>query len=83
MESKDVPLKFIQDQSLVTFAMKLKQLELVPILAGESKQKQHTLWIQNKVAMARVSSKTLVPHEDVMKKSNALIAENAKKHAVS
>jgi hypothetical protein len=32
--------------------------------------------------MTRASSQPLVPHEDVMKKAQALIAEKAKKHAV-
>jgi len=44
--------------------------------------KQHALWIQHKVAKARASPQPLVPHEHVMKKAHALIAEKAKKHAV-
>ena len=62
--------------------MNQKQLKHVPILNEASKEKQHTLCIQNKVAMARASLQPLVPHEDVMKKANALIAEKAKKHAL-
>lgn len=62
--------------------MNQKQLKQVPILDEASEEKPHTLWIQNKVAMARASSQPLVPHEDVMKKANALIAEKANKHAV-
>jgi|LauGreSuBDMM15SN_2_FD.fasta_scaffold876752_1 hypothetical protein len=62
--------------------MNQKQVKQASILDEASEEKQHTLWIQNKVAMARASSQPLVPHEDVMKKANALIAEKAKKHAV-
>lgn len=62
--------------------MNQKQLNQVPILDEALDVKQHALWIQNKVAMARASSQSLVPHEDVMKKAHALLAEKAKKHAV-
>jgi hypothetical protein len=62
--------------------MNQKQMKQEPILDEASKEKQHTLWIQNKVAMAKASSQPSVPHEDVMKKANVLIAEKAKKHAV-
>jgi hypothetical protein len=34
------------------------------------------------VAIAKASSQPLLPHDDVMKKAHALIAEKAKKHAV-
>ena len=61
--------------------MNQKQLKQVPILDEAHDVKQHALWIQNKVAIAKASSQPLVPHDDVMKKAHALIAEKAKKHA--
>lgn len=62
--------------------MNQKQMKQASILDEVTQDKNHTLWIQKKAAMARASSQPLVPHEDVMNKANALIAENAKKHAV-
>lgn len=51
--------------------MNQKQLNQTPIWDEASEEKQHTLWIQNKVATATASSKPLVPHEDLMKMVNA------------
>jgi hypothetical protein len=62
--------------------MNQKQLKQVPMLDDSLDIKQHALWIQHKVAKARASPQPLVPHEHVMKKAHALIAEKAKKHAV-
>lgn len=57
--------------------MNQKQLNQTPIWDEASEEKQHTLWIHNKVATAtatataRASSKPMAPHEDLMKMVNA------------
>jgi len=51
--------------------MNQKHLKQVLIFDEALDVKEHALWIQNKVAIARASSQPLVPHGDVIKKAHA------------
>ncbi len=73
----DKPVKFIQNQSMCDFAINQKQLKQVLIWDVAHDIKQHAFWIQNKVAIARVSSQPLVPNSGVIKTAHALITEIA------
>jgi hypothetical protein len=51
--------------------MNQKHLKQVLIFDEALDVKEHALWIQNKVAIARASSQPLAPHRDVIKKAHA------------
>jgi hypothetical protein len=67
----DKPVKFIQNQSTGGLCHEPETLKQVLIFDEALVVKEHALWIQNKVAIARASSQPLVPHGDVIKKAHA------------